>query len=563
MREIDADFTAYVQAWQLPATKAAYLVCGDADSAERAARRAFVALALHWDHVRHGDPSAFVRRALYRAALDPGRAPAAVHAGAAERVTEASLRSLSPRQRAVVVLRCLDRRSEADTADILGLEPTVVRRDLLDALARLQPLAAAAPASGGTPSVGADPLTRLLRSASAEIREVDHAEGAWAHAVRRRRQVHRRALAALAAAALVVAGVTAVAASRSEGDSAVPEARTLTPLPSQVSAWRTSDDGIAYALAPPAGEEATTAELDVGLPGEIDPRLALRRASDGGGFGRPSVFADAVYLQRVSPGRWQPVLVWRSGDQLVVDTMQLVDVRTRSGATAPPLGVHAFANDRTAIAFPQPGLVVVLRTATGAVESIPVPSQWIERVWWFGGWLMAGSADSTWQIGNAPDRHPTRMPEAYGIREYRSDNGIPVLDDHVPYQRPMLVGWPMTQPYGPTVSSADRIASAFFVDGLEGRGIDGVRPRQVLVATEGGGHQRMLVLGAERPRTPGCCPVLGWTVEADLVYADSSPDGTWIMAWNVETGQVRRLSHWLTSDAVPPVMALGVRFTAG
>jgi hypothetical protein len=35
------------------------------------------------------------------------------------------------------------------------------------------------------------------------------------------------------------------------------------------------------------------------------------------------------------------------------------------------------------------------------------------------------------------------------------------------------------------------------------------------------------------------------------------------MAWNVETGVVRRVSQFLTSGDVPPVIALGARFTVG
>jgi len=555
MRETDADFSEYVRAWQLPLTRAAYVVCGDAARAEAAVQRAFVGLALHWDHVRRDDPSAFVRRGLYREALSAsgeGRRPRGDGGGVWD---------LTPRQRAICLLRCLDGRSEADTADILEIDPATARRELHDAVGRLG-LSVPAPRPTEQRGAGATraQIAQLLTYAAEPVREADHAERAWAAAVQRRRHVRRRLMSAAAVVVLVVATAVAVVGSRAEPNP--PEARSLTPLPSMVRLWQMSADGIAYVVAPRAGDEATTPQLEVGLPSVIDPAAATRRASEVG-FGRPSVFADAVYLQRVSADRWEPVLVWRTGDQLVVDTLQLTDVRTAGGARRPPLGVRAFSNDRTAIAFPQPGRVVVLRTATGTVESIPVPSPSVDRVWWYGGWLMAGAADATWQIGRAPDRQATPVPEAYGLREYRVDGGITVLDDHVPYQPPMLVGWPLTQPYGPTISSADRVASAFHIDGVSGRGITAVRPKSVIVATEGSGRQRMLVLGEERPRVRGCCPVLGWTIDADLVYADTSAGQTWVMAWNVETGKVRRIALWLTSDEVPPVIALGVRFMAG
>ena len=73
----------------------------------------------------------------------------------------------------------------------------------------------------------------------------------------------------------------------------------------------------------------------------------------------------------------------------------------------------------------------------------------------------------------------------------------------------------------------------------------------------------MLVFGEEQPRATDCCSVLGWTVRGEVVYLSVAPTGTWIMAWNVETGVVHRVSHFLTSDTVPPVIALGARFTVG
>ena len=560
MRETDADFTAYVRAWEHALTRAAYLVCLDAAGAEDATHRAFVALALHWDHVRRDDPSAFVRRALYRAAISNAHPRARMPHSPPDHLAglgppsgpDAVLSALTPRQRAVAVLRLVDERSEADTADILGLDDGTVRRELRSAVATAHP---DRPADGG-----ARALARVLRSASEAVREVDQAAPAWGAAQVRRGQVRRRVAAAAGVALLALAAATALGESRSTPPPV--ESRLLTQLPTAVSLWRLSQDGISYVVAPPAGTESSAARLEAGLPEVIDPRQAVRRASEVG-FGEPSVFADAVYLRAVSPSQWEPVLVWRTGDQLAVDTLRLSDIVTATGARQPPLGVHAFSDDRTAIAFPQPGRVVVLRTATGTVESIPVPSPAVDRVWWFGGWLMVGSGKETWQIGGTDDRHAIRQQDAYGLVEYRTDNGIPVLDDHVPYQRPTLVTWPLTQPYGSTVSSAGRVGSAFHVDGVAGRGIAAVGPRQVIVATDGGGRQRMLVLGEERPRSGECCPVLGWTVDLDLVYAETGRDGTWLMAWNFETGQVRRLSHWLTSETVPPAMALGVRFMAG
>jgi hypothetical protein len=143
--------------------------------------------------------------------------------------------------------------------------------------------------------------------------------------------------------------------------------------------------------------------------------------------------------------------------------------------------------------------------------------------------------------------------------------GRTVLDDHPPNpaDRPTPVGWPRTHPLGETVSDADQYASAFRLGADDARDIEAVRPRHVIVATNALGRDRMLVFGEEQPRATDCCSVLGWTVRGEVVYLSVAPTGTWIMAWNVETGVVHRVSHFLTSDTVPPVIALGARFTVG
>jgi hypothetical protein len=282
--------------------------------------------------------------------------------------------------------------------------------------------------------------------------------------------------------------------------------------------------------------------------------------------GALSAFGDAVYLEQRSPGRWVPVIVWGNGDLLTLDSVELTDVHDAAGEALPPLGIRAFSGDKTAIAFAQPRRVVVFDVKSRTTTSVPSPSRTLEWVAWSGNRLVAGSAEGTWRSGRshewptAPD--PPRSP---GAREYRLDRGTPVLDEHLPDRssRPNPVGWPLTRPYGETVSDARRYASAFVIDGVDGRGIDAVRPRQVIVATLGLGRQRMLVFGEEQPRAEACCPVLGWTVHGDLIYLSSAPSGTWVMAWDVETGQVHRVTEFLTSDRVPPVLALGVRFTVG
>src|SRR5688500_15801073 len=157
--EPDAQFAAYVRAREHQLLRAAYLVCGDRQLAEDLLQQALVTLALRWDRIRSENPDAFVRRLLYRDAIsawrktrrdprdglphepveerDPGD-----HGDAAALRADVrrALLELTPKQRAVVVLRYFDDRSEAATADVLGVSVGTVKSQTHAALARLRVL---------------------------------------------------------------------------------------------------------------------------------------------------------------------------------------------------------------------------------------------------------------------------------------------------------------------------------------------------------------------------------------------------------------------------------------
>lgn len=157
LREIDEDFADYVRARQGQLLRAAYLVCGDQHLAEDLLQGALVKLALHWPKVKDGYPDAFVRRILYRDAISAWRKHRREVVGgdeplaltpAAEQIDpvgdrvdlQRALAQLAPRQRAVIVLRFFEDRSELDTADALGISVGTVKSQTHDALARLRTL---------------------------------------------------------------------------------------------------------------------------------------------------------------------------------------------------------------------------------------------------------------------------------------------------------------------------------------------------------------------------------------------------------------------------------------
>ena len=154
MKPMDEDFAAYVRSRQHRLLRAAYLVCGDRQSAEDLLQQAFVKLALRWDRIKDEHPDAFVRRVLYRDAVSAWRSTRRetvrpvtdeARSGQEWRVEtrvdlERALRQLPPRQRAVLVLRYYEDRSEAETAEILGVAVGTVKSQAHDGLARIRAL---------------------------------------------------------------------------------------------------------------------------------------------------------------------------------------------------------------------------------------------------------------------------------------------------------------------------------------------------------------------------------------------------------------------------------------
>lgn len=153
----DPEFVEYVRARQGTLLRAAYLVCGDAHLAEDLLQGALVKLARNWSRVREERPDAFVRRILYHDAVSSWRRrrhevvgletlpPEAAPLGGPEqeRVERRldvlrALDTLTPRQRATVVLRYFEDRSERDTAEILGVSVGTVKSQTHDALVRLR-----------------------------------------------------------------------------------------------------------------------------------------------------------------------------------------------------------------------------------------------------------------------------------------------------------------------------------------------------------------------------------------------------------------------------------------
>ena len=134
---------------------AARLLTGDDLRAEDLLQTALARTYLRWDRIRADDPMAYVRRVLYTAHADWWRRrwreeypaaelPDVPAAGdhAAQTVERdrlrAALAGLSPRERAVVVLRFYEDLSERETAATLGIATGTVKSACSRALGKLR-----------------------------------------------------------------------------------------------------------------------------------------------------------------------------------------------------------------------------------------------------------------------------------------------------------------------------------------------------------------------------------------------------------------------------------------
>lgn len=136
--------------------RTAFLLTGDAHHAEDLVQSALAKAAVHWHRV--DDPEAYVRRALYHQAVSwwrlRRRRPGEVLVDAlpdplAVRTVDPDVRivlgqalaRLTAKQRAVLVLRYYEDRTEAETADLLSVTVGTVKSQTRHALRRLRELA--------------------------------------------------------------------------------------------------------------------------------------------------------------------------------------------------------------------------------------------------------------------------------------------------------------------------------------------------------------------------------------------------------------------------------------
>jgi RNA polymerase sigma-70 factor (sigma-E family) len=154
--ETDEDaFRAFVVARRPALLRSALLLTGDYHLAEDLVQTALSRLALHWSRVAaSGAPEAYVRRILFTSHVSWWRRPrvrevladppdrSIVDVGVEDRlVLRAALAKLTPKQRAVLVLRYYEDFTEVQVAELLGIGVGTVKSQTRHALGRLRILA--------------------------------------------------------------------------------------------------------------------------------------------------------------------------------------------------------------------------------------------------------------------------------------------------------------------------------------------------------------------------------------------------------------------------------------
>ncbi len=158
MDSLAAEFDAFVHARSPALLRTAYLLTGDQHRAEDLVQDALIRTHRAWKRLHDSNPDAYTRKVMYhlqvawwrrgRSAEVPmgdvpepaaRRSPDESHL--IKHDLSAALRQLTPKQRAVIVLRFIDDQTEAATAEVLGVSVGTVKSQTARALTRLRALA--------------------------------------------------------------------------------------------------------------------------------------------------------------------------------------------------------------------------------------------------------------------------------------------------------------------------------------------------------------------------------------------------------------------------------------
>lgn len=156
MDSIAEEFDSFVRARSAALLRSAYLLTGDQQLAEDLVQTALAHTHRSWRRLDEvGNAEAYARRTMYHLQVswwrrrrvaevlpgdlpEPRRATDEADRAAIRLTLRAALLELPPRQRAVLVLRFFEDRTEAETAELLGVAVGTVKSQTAKALASLR-----------------------------------------------------------------------------------------------------------------------------------------------------------------------------------------------------------------------------------------------------------------------------------------------------------------------------------------------------------------------------------------------------------------------------------------
>jgi RNA polymerase sigma-70 factor (sigma-E family) len=150
----DGEFVAFVERSGSRLCETAFWLCRDWGLAQDLTQTALIKVYLSWRRIKHADPYRYCKQVLLRTYLDHKRLkssaevqtdavpdqPAATDATELRITLLDALGQLSPRDRAIVVLRYWEDHSVQTVAELLGVSPGVVKVQSMRALASLRAL---------------------------------------------------------------------------------------------------------------------------------------------------------------------------------------------------------------------------------------------------------------------------------------------------------------------------------------------------------------------------------------------------------------------------------------
>lgn len=149
----EQEFTAWAAGVERRLLRSTYLLTGDLHRAEDLVQEALTQVAVRWRRLRAESPEAYARQVIVRSNISWWRrhrrelvdgtehvvpVTSAEHAVDRRLLLDRALATLTPRQRAVVVLRYFDDLSERDAAEALGVSVGTVKSQTHLALRRLR-----------------------------------------------------------------------------------------------------------------------------------------------------------------------------------------------------------------------------------------------------------------------------------------------------------------------------------------------------------------------------------------------------------------------------------------